>query len=107
MKYYCQYPGCDYCTDIRSQINYHHIKPVELGGSDDFFNRLYLCPNHHTKIYIPYSKSGQHKFKGEDSIIILAKYSSTIGIVVEYSNIYDEIKYFLENSDKNSSLIKM
>lgn len=104
MRYYCQFPGCNYSTDIRSQINYHHIKPIELGGKDGHGNRLYLCPNHHTKIYIPESKNGQHTFKGDDSIILICKYQSTGGVVVEYIDTDGETKYFVENSDKNSTI---
>jgi hypothetical protein len=104
LKYYCQFPGCNYCTDIRSQINYHHIKPIEIDGKDDIFNRIYLCPNHHTKIYIPESKNGQHTFKSIDSIILLKKYKSTSGTVVEYIDSNGNNNFFVENLNSNSSL---
>jgi hypothetical protein len=102
--YYCQFPKCLYFANIRSQINYHHIKPVEIGGSDKDFNRIYLCPNHHSKIYIPEAKNGIHTIKGEDSIILLGKFKSTDGIVVEYIDKYGNKKYFLENKNGNSIL---
>jgi hypothetical protein len=103
MEYYCQFPKCRYSTTIRSQINYHHIKPVELDGSDEDFNRLYLCPNHHTKIFIPEAKNGQHTVNGKDSIILLKKYRSTDGIIVEYIDNNGDIGFFIENIDANSS----
>lgn len=102
--YYCQFPGCLYFTEVRSQINYHHIKPVELDGSDKDFNRVYLCPNHHSKIYIPEAKSGVHSIKGEDSIILLGKLKSTGGTVIEYIDRYGNNNYFLENKNQNSTL---
>jgi hypothetical protein len=100
--YFCQFPNCKYSTDIRSQINKHHIKSVELNGSDDDYNRIYLCPNHHTKIYIPESKSGLHSFKGADSIILLRKLNSTGGTVVEYIDSNGNNNFFIEEKDSNS-----
>jgi len=100
--YYCQFPGCKYFTNIRSQINNHHIKPVELNGLDDDYNRIYLCPNHHAKIYVPESKNGLHSFKGIDSIILLRKLSSTGGKVVEYIDSDGKKKFFAEKNDSNS-----
>jgi len=63
MKYNCKFPKCDYSTNHRSQINYHHIIPQELNGSHKDYNRIWLCPTHHTKIYVPESKSGIHSIK--------------------------------------------
>lgn len=85
--YYCEFPGCEYCTIVKSQINYHHIKPKELNGVDSDFNRIYLCPTHHTKIFVPNSKNGIHSIKGDDSIILLGWWDSTGGKVLEYVDI--------------------
>jgi len=102
--YYCQFPGCIYCTNIRSQINYHHIKPVELNGSDKDYNRLYLCPNHHSIVYIPEAKSGIHSIKGDNFIILLGKFKSTSGMVVEYIDQNGGSNFFVENKNGNSIL---
>jgi len=83
-KYHCQFPGCDYKTNEKSQIVSHHIKPVELNGSDAAYNRINVCPTHHTHIYIPAAKHGIHIIKGENSIIILGWLQSTGGRVLEY-----------------------
>jgi hypothetical protein len=85
-QYNCKFPNCDYSTNHRSQINYHHIIPRELNGSDKDFNRIWLCPTHHTKIYIPHS-NGMHNIKGSDSIILVGWLSSTGGRVLEYKDI--------------------
>jgi hypothetical protein len=50
---------------------------VETDGKDDFYNRVWLCPNHHCKIYIPEAKSGIHSIKTEDGIILNQKFQST------------------------------
>lgn len=100
--YYCQFPNCLYHTNIRSQINYHHIVPSELNGSDKDYNRIYLCPNHHSKIYVPLAKSGIHSIKGKDSIIIIRKLSSTIGTIIEYIDINGKNCFIKENKNQNS-----
>ena len=86
MKYNWKFPKCDYTTNHRSQINYHHIVPQELNGTDKDYNRIWLCPTHHTKIYVPESKSGIHSIKSFDSIILIGWMSSTNGRVLEYQD---------------------
>jgi len=80
----CEFPGCTYKTKYRSQINDHHIVPVEHGGFDKRKNRIMLCPTHHTKIYIPEATHGIHTVKGEDSIILKGWLQSTAGKLLEY-----------------------
>jgi len=78
----CQYPNCDYKTENRWQIHHHHIMPKEMGGTDNDWNLIWLCPTHHSKIYIPESKSGIHKNKGKDSIQLIAWRNG--GMILEY-----------------------
>lgn len=82
--YKCEFPGCEYETSHRTQINNHHIVPVENGGSDKKFNRIMLCPTHHTKVYIPEATNGIHTVKGNDSVILKQWMQSTGGRVLEY-----------------------
>lgn len=89
--YNCQFPDCKYQTENRSQIVDHHIIPRELGGSNKKNNLIFLCPNHHTKIYIPEATNGIHAIKGDDSIILKGWLNSTGGKVLEYTNGEDEI----------------
>lgn len=81
MKYKCQF--CDYETDNRARIHKHHIKPRQAGGSNKQGNLVYLCPNHHSKIYSAYSKQGIHTHQ-QDSIQITRWYFSTGGWVLGY-----------------------
>lgn len=83
--YFCEL--CDYQTENRSLIEYHHIVPKELEGSDNSFNRIYVCPNHHKTIYIDGSMSGIHSIKNNESIIIKGKFNSTEGKVLLIENI--------------------
>ena len=83
-RYCCQFPECEYKTNKRNLIDLHHIIPKELGGKDDEWNRIYLCPNHHRKTYIPDSKDGYHSIKHEDSITLIKKHFSTGRYVLEY-----------------------
>ena len=98
--YKCEFPGCDYMCESRSQIQLHHIVPREFNGSDKPYNRIYLCPNCHTKVYIPGVKSGIHSIKTNDSIIINRWLSSTDGRVLEYINNNGDVDYYFIEARK-------
>lgn len=83
MKYKCNFPGCTYETNHR-YIHYHHIIPKSKGGSDKESNRVWLCPNHHCRIYIPGETRGIHSVCTEESVILIAKRMSTAGLILEY-----------------------
>ena len=88
---------CGYKVKERYKIHSHHIVPVEMKGSDKGFNRIYLCPNCHNRIYIPESIRGNHSKRSEDSIIIRDLIQSTAGTLIEYEENYN-IKYkIMEN----------
>lgn len=82
--YKCQFPYCNYSTKVRTQIHSHHITPREQGGSNKKINRIYLCPNHHSKIYIPTASRGMHAKRSKDSLILLGWKSSTSGLMLHY-----------------------
>ncbi len=92
MRYKCQFPGCTYETDIKSQINIHHIVPKELGGSEHNYNKICLCPNCHSKIYIKDATSGIHSKFGDDSII-LHRWLNSMDIL-EYETMDEKIGYY-------------
>ena len=94
MKYSCEYPNCDFCTNHKNQINNHHIIPKEAGGSNDKWNRILLCGTHHLFIFCPESKNGIHAQKCSNSIILLGWKMTTAGKMLEY--IEDgETKYYV------------
>ena len=88
--YKCNFPGCNYTTEVKSQIHYHHIVPQSKNGSNKSYNLISVCPTHHTKIYIPGEEYGSHCKYGEDSIIMIRKLPSTVGEVLEYTRIHEE-----------------
>jgi 5-methylcytosine-specific restriction endonuclease McrA len=92
--YYCEFPCCEYQTENRFQINFHHIIPIECGGKNNNYNRIWLCPSCHTSVYVPESKRGIHSIKTENSIIILRWSQSTEGKILEYIDINGELKYY-------------
>lgn len=47
---------CGVCGSTEN-LELHHIIPIEFGGSDDFFNLLYLCRNCHKNIHRSIRKS--------------------------------------------------
>lgn len=96
-KYKCGFPGCTYETDYR-YIHYHHIVPKSKGGSDKEYNRIWLCPNHHCRVYIPGETNGIHAVCTDESIIILGKVVSTSGVLLEYRTPFSsEIMNIKEN----------
>ena len=93
MRYQCEFPNCGYETKNRTQIHEHHIVPKELGGKDKKFNKIFLCPNCHNRVYIPEAKIGIHSIKNDNSIIISKWLMSTAGKVLEYIE-QNETKYY-------------
>lgn len=90
MKYNCQFPGCDYSTLYRTQIHIHHIEAREHKGNNKQHNKIWLCPNHHHKIFIEQSSRGIHSQKGDDSIILKGWLSSTKGRILHYLENHEE-----------------
>lgn len=92
--YLCEFPFCEYSTNLRSKIHQHHILPKEQNGNNSSSNLIFLCANCHNKIYIKTSKQGQHSIKDENSIEIIRRYKSTNGLVIFYHKIKDNLNYF-------------
>ena len=92
--YQCQMPECDYVCEDKSQINFHHIVPKSMGGSNSLSNLLELCPNCHSRIYIPEMEFGIHAIKHNNSVILLGKLFSTGGYLISYTDVTDiDVKY--------------
>lgn len=91
MKYYCSFPNCSYETDSRSKIDFHHITPKEIDPNSKVL--LSLCKTHHSLIYHPLAKHGQHSILTENCLEILGKYKSTIGESIHYKK-PDGTKFF-------------
>ena len=89
-------PDCDYECKDKSQIHYHHIIPKSMGGVDSTSNLIELCPNCHSRIYIPEMVYGGHAIKHDNSVILYGKLLSTEGYVISYKLVNDdEIDYHL------------
>lgn len=92
--YKCQMPECNYICEDKSQIEFHHIVPREIGGNNMAYNLIELCPNCHTRVFVPESTCGKHSIKHSNSVIFISKLLSTGGNVISYRDIDDgEIKY--------------
>jgi hypothetical protein len=91
-KYTCWFPNCNYETNDRSKIDYHHVVPREINPKSKI--TIPLCKNHHALIYIPDSKAGQHSIQSIDSLEIKGIFESTIGKTIHYKNIEGNEFYF-------------
>ena len=91
--YKCQFPGCDFKTDDRMQIEKHHIIPKSLGGSHKRNNRIMVCRSCHSKIYIPGMTKGIHSKNNNSKIEILGWLLSTGGTVLEYKTFDGNVEY--------------
>lgn len=98
--YYCEL--CTYSTPNRNNIENHHIVPKELEGSDLNWNRIYLCPNCHKRVYIEGSTSGIHSIKNSDSIIIKGLFNSTDGKLYLIESMEGVEKYIVMKNSQNS-----
>jgi predicted restriction endonuclease len=93
-KFKCEFPNCEYEVNDKHLVHKHHIIPKELNGKNDKMNIIYLCPNHHSRIFIPNSNRGIHSLKVDDKIIIFGFLSSTFGKILHYSNMNNEEFYY-------------
>lgn len=101
MIYKCEFPKCSYQTQIKNKIHFHHIIPKELSGNNDKKNLIKLCPNCHSKIFIPNSQKGNHSIKDKDSIVIINRLKSGIGTVLKYKKMDEkEYIYFYETKEE-------
>ena len=99
MSYKCCFPGCNYETNSRSLIEFHHIHPRELFVQHSSRVTIPLCPTHHKLIYHPDATSGQHAEKFDESMIVKLVTNSNKGKCVifedmqgkEYTSYLDDI----------------
>ncbi len=99
MKYFCNFPNCNFVTNERSLIAKHHIVPREIDNTKKNKCTLNLCPTCHNKIYVRESKKGIHSKLKEESLIIKHKLKYGNGEVICYINphtneefLYDPVK---------------
>ena len=86
-EYKCHWPGCNFKTTNRSEIELHHISPRELGTRLNSHVTLSFCPTHHRMIYHPECKYGHHSIKAENKLIIHHIYpTAPEGYAVEFEN---------------------
>ena len=103
IEYKCHWPNCQYHTDERSLIEFHHIVPKELWPRLNKHVTLSYCPTHHRMIYHPESTKGHHSIKTDTKLIIKGIYPAAPGgYAVEYQNMKGMIFYeFYEGSYTN------
>lgn len=94
MRYKCEFPGCDFETDYGHQIHEHHIIPREANGSNDKWNKINVCANHHGFIFCHESKTGIHAIKTKNSIVLKGWRFSSSGKTLEYIDVNGELKYY-------------
>lgn len=98
MRYKCHFPLCDYSTEDRNLIDFHHVTPREINPETKA--TIAFCKNHHSLIFHPESKHGQHSIKHQESIEILSIYSSTGGQSLHYQDCRDKkFYYFFESKE--------
>lgn len=99
-KYNCWWPGCSYCTDERSKIDFHHVTPKEVNPHKNNKVTIPLCKTHHALIYHPEATSGQHSIKSKESLIIQMVTTSTAGKVVLYEDMVGKtMTYYTRNGE--------
>lgn len=86
MKYRCVYPNCDYETNERSLIEFHHVYPRELNKKLNKDLEISLCPTHHKMIFHPESEAGQHSTKHPDSLMVAQVTNTTTGQAVIFKD---------------------
>lgn len=88
LKYKCCFPGCDYETDNRSLVEFHHTNLRELKRRMGKDVTIPLCPTHHKMIYHPDATSGQHTEMTEGSMVVLQVTNTSHGKAVIFRDAY-------------------
>ncbi len=78
----CQFPECGFKPSAKHQLHNHHILPKELGGKNQRWNKIKLCPTCHNRIYVPEATSGIHSMEAANSIILIGYKNN--GLILEY-----------------------
>lgn len=96
----CVFPNCNYCTKVRSKIDFHHVIPKEVDNHPDNKLTVPLCKTHHALIYHPEAKYGQHSIKEINSLIIKQIFDSTDGKAILYEDMdQNQFYYFINISE--------
>lgn len=96
----CSFPECTYETSSKALIDFHHILPKSLGGSNKPSNLISLCSNHHRLIFVKEAMKGFHSILQEDSIEILGVLGSTSGSILHYRTCKDNLERFYSLKDR-------
>ena len=92
MKYKCQCPcGCDYETNIKSNVNFHHIIAKSKGGKNNKGNMICLCQNCH--FHHIYNGAKNHNIKNQDTFQLIRILQSTAGPCIQYKDFFGNIDY--------------
>jgi len=98
----CWWPGCDYCTNSRSKIDFHHVTPKEVNPHRTNRTTIPLCKTHHALIFHPQASAGQHSIRTEESMIILGVHDSTNGKTVQYESTSGESMFYFTRTGEVS-----
>ena len=80
--------SCYICNTIldEHQIDCHHIIPTSMGGCNLEWNKIFLCGNCHSQIFVEGCTGGKHSIKGKTFIVIDKWFFSTSGRTLHYYN---------------------
>lgn len=90
----CGFPGCRKVAHSRSLMDLHHILPMCMEGTDAPWNRMWVCPDHHRKIFVPGCQYGHHALKHIDSIVVVGYLNSSVGRVLQYIDCDGKERYW-------------
>lgn len=98
MKHVCSFPGCDFETENRRYIDFHHIIPLSLRPRNNHVT-IPLCPNCHRKIYHPKCTHGHHSIISDDSLEVLGVFKSSDGQAIHYRSPITYESFYYMTSD--------
>lgn len=65
-------------------MDVHHILPRSMGGGNQAWNLLQLCPGCHRKIFVPGMSSGMHAVEAIGSIVVFGYLLTSDGRGLHY-----------------------
>lgn len=103
--YKCCFPGCNYKTESRSLIEFHHVHLREKANKTGKDVTIPTCPTHHKLIYHEDATAGQHSECFPESMKVKQVVNTNRGKCVIFEDMKGE-EHIVPLTETASSLIK-
>jgi hypothetical protein len=83
----------------------HHIIPRSMGGGDQGWNKMKVCPECHRLIFVPGMSSGIHSVKHMGSIVVFGYVHTSDGQVLNYRMVESGLEFLWAQRKGENTLL--